>query len=128
MTERDQRLTEHLAGLCGLVLFRHCAECPEKTLWTKTPREDWVAATVVFEFVPITDPRDTAIVMEAWAKQDDGDREWHSRPYTLIRVFNDHGLASVTAGREWFDTTAPSWTKAVCEAIGAASGYNREGE
>jgi hypothetical protein len=108
MTAREQALTEHLAEkVCGWRWWND-AEVGisdyEKNLM----------------FDPLHDPRDTSIVMEAWAKVDDQS--------IGVNLLHTHSAAYAHIGTVCVRGEGESWTAAVCEAIGKASGFEWEGK
>lgn len=109
-SERDQRLTDHLAEkVCGL----------SRDEWWQAYRYCMVDGR---EFDPIHDPRDCDIVKRAWQQSGgwlkitgESDGSWG------VRVSRDGGRMSA-------DAVGVTESKAVCEAIADASGYVRKGE
>ena len=114
MTPADQRITEHLAlKVCGYA---------KHTTLTGTSYWSSDRGVHVGKFDPIHDPRDCSIVMEAWRKDEHTltlDLDNASRKYTVMA---DYGEPNAAVGGP-----SESWTRAVCEAIAAASGW-KEGE
>lgn len=122
MTEREQRLTDHLAGLCGWT----------KEAWedvdgpTRTPYEEWVkldgSMVAIEDFNPLHDPRDTSVVMEAWRRK--GIK--HCVTVSLC-IYNCTAFAHNSNG-DCIMVEASTWTEAVCLAIGRASRFDGEGK
>ena len=112
MTNADkQSLTGHLAEkVCG----RH-----EEQMYWCGATGDRVISVHVFE--PLTDPRDTELVMAAWRDQGGEVSIVVSKP----RVFCSAYTASAYARIENSEMIKP-WTEAVCLAIGRASGWEGE--
>lgn len=104
MTERERALTAHLAVVCGWPVGNY----------SNASRE--LATSKLLGFDPIYDPRDTSIVMEAWRKQGKS-----------LRMYITGNSFSADCYPH-FHSYGPSWTEAVCEAIGRASGYDGEGK
>lgn len=109
MTPRDQAITNHLAErVCGF---------PRDEFW----RAHGFCMVDGRVFDPITDPRDCAIVMEAWRAQ---------KGRLLIKL----GLKENFVSARQDDRVSivkvldlcESWTEAVCESIGKASGFEWE--
>lgn len=98
MTPDDQAITEHLATeICGSPYHAH-----------HKPRK----------FDPIHDPRDCAMVIEKFCAKG---------CEVVPHIYHGQTRASAITALGTFSAIAPSWTRAVCEAIGRASGW-KEGE
>lgn len=74
------------------------------------------------DFAPFTDPRDTALVMDAWNNGDD------TRQLVISTNTGRRGQWVVWAAehrnsRQYTAEVRGTWTEAVCEAIGRASGW-----
>jgi hypothetical protein len=116
MTAREKALTEYLAErVCGWTLYQH----------RHIGKPCYKDARGVFErscdsFDPLHDPRDTSIVMEAWAKVDDQS--------IGVNLLHTHSAAYAHIGTVCVRGEGESWTAAVCEAIGKASGFEWEGK
>jgi hypothetical protein len=119
MTPRDQAITGHLATVvCGWKRYDH--------KYIKRPC--YQDAHGIFErtcdsFDPIRDPRDCAIVMDAWLKVGGVDMNCDGRgaPWSVLAYSNGKRGMVVASER------VAMQSEAVCRAIYAASG-GKEGE
>lgn len=119
MTPAEQRLTDHLASVCGWTP----AHIKLGGVWSDVWREDGEFLVRVSDFDPLHDPRDCAIVMEAW-----WNRSGQENRLTIFPEFpKDKGITVFwSTNGSGNRTNAKSWTEAVCEAIGRATKFDGE--
>jgi hypothetical protein len=116
MTPREQTLTDHLAEkVCGWTVQRETLLYGCSLVLYRKPDGE---LAVPSPFDPLHDPRDTSLVMEAWRQEEHTlvlDLDNASKQYTAIADYDE--------SHEELGEPSESWTEAVCEAIGKASGW-----
>ena len=111
MTKAEKRsLTEHLAEkVCGWTIRRETLLYGASLVLYCNPDG---SLAVPSTFAPLTDPRDTALVMEAWRKSERG---------LSLEIDTCSGKWVSTADDMDDECKSWSWTEAVCLAIYRAS-------